>query len=81
MEMVVDNTNDINGLQDIIDVLVDGRIPDFKRMYLAERAMTEKDPVHHELFRGLLDSYNRGLIDMTIDPWERCIKYFACEVN
>ena len=81
MEMVVNNTNDINDLQDAIDMMSDGKIPDFKRLYLVERAMTEKDPVHNELFRGLLDGYNRGLIDMTIDPWERCIKYFACEVN
>ena len=81
MEMVLNNTNDINGLDDVLDLIADGQIPDFKRLYLADRAMTERDPVHSELFRGLLNGYNRGLIDMTIDPWERCIKYFACEIN
>ena len=83
MEMihVLNNANDINGLDDALDLIAEGVIPDFKRLYLEDRVMTESDPTHYELFRGLLRSYDRGLIDMTIDPWERCIKYFACEIN
>ncbi len=81
MYMMLNNTNNINGLQDVLDLMADDQIPDFKRMYLVDRINTEEDPVHYELFRGLLQNYDRGLIDMTIDPWERCIKYFTCEVN
>tara|TARA_R110002060_G_C2123271_1_gene98815 strand:- start:201 stop:434 length:234 start_codon:yes stop_codon:yes gene_type:complete len=77
MEMVID----INGLEGVIDIINDGRIPDLKRWYLAERALVEQDPIHHEILKGLLNGYDRGLIDMHIDPWERCVKYFACEAN
>ena len=81
MDMVITDPNDSNSLKAILASMADGKIPDFKRLYLLQRVVTEKDPAHYELFRGLLENYDLGLIDMTIDPWERCVKYIAREVN
>ena len=81
MDMIITDPTTNDNLKAMLASVADGRTPDFKRLYLLQRIMSERDSPQYELLRGLLANYDLGLIDMTIDPWERCVKYVACELN
>ena len=55
--------------------------PDIKRMYLVDRASHEADDSTYTLLLGVLHNYDRGLLDIAIDPWNACVKYRTLELQ
>ncbi len=60
---------------------VQAKYPDIKRMYLIDQAERAEDDDRYALLVGLLANYDRGLIDMAIDPWDCCIKFRTLEIQ
>jgi len=62
--------------------LANGEVmPDLKRLYLCDRLLVETDPAQLKVLQALLDGYDKGLIDISFDPWDRTVKYRASVFN
>tara|TARA_B100001123_G_scaffold51154_1_gene52858 strand:- start:445 stop:678 length:234 start_codon:yes stop_codon:yes gene_type:complete len=62
--------------------LMNGEImPDFKRLYICDRLLVEKDKTQLQLLEALLDGYDRGKIDVRFDFWDGEVKFAALDIN
>ena len=55
--------------------------PDVKRMYLVDAASAAASDDQYDLLVGLLKCYDKGKIDLAIDPWDGCVKVRTLEIQ